>query len=137
MKYGEWVQNKIWRYNQKTFINSVYDWYTFKWAQNLMVAKLNFQEIIFLAEHDHIWKFISYRNWINDIFFNFYPSIEQIIYYPDEYIWNVSKTYYSKYIKDNTDLKCDWIHRRSLPERQNIHQFIKNDFLKTIEGFIC
>lgn len=117
----------------KILINSVYDWYKFEWLDNLMVDKLNFQEIIYLAEKNYIEKFISFRNWINDIFFNFYPSIEQIVYYPDEYMWNVGKNDYKKYKWCDVDLKCDWIHRWGLPKRENLKQYIKNEFWETID----
>lgn len=119
--------------NIKIFINSVYDWCTFKWTNNLMVGKLNFQEIIWLAEKNIIREFVSYRNGINDLFFIFYPDIQQVIYYPDEYMWNVSKSDYWKYMKNNVDLKCDWIHRWWLPQRKNIKQYLKKDLLNTIE----
>lgn len=119
--------------NIKILINSVYDWYAFKWTKNLMVDKLNFQEIIWLAEYNKLWKFISFRNWINDILFNFYPSIGQVVYYPDEYTWNVSKKDYARYKWNSIDLKCDWIHRWGLPKRENLKQYIKNEFWETID----
>ena len=93
-------------------INSVYDNEKMYDDKNVTVTRLNFQEIIRLAEHDKIRLFISERNGLNDLFKVFFPKINQIIYYPDYYCFPcVDKNVYYKMYKEklkHADLKDFW-----------------------------
>ena len=121
--------------NLKFVINSVYDNEKMYDDKNVTVTRLNFQEIIRLAEHDKIRLFISERNGLNDLFKVFFPKINQIIYYPDYYCFPcVDKNVYYKMYKEklkHADLKDFW----HLPW-DNIIEDIRCKFFETIGIYI-
>ena len=100
----------------------------------MIITKLNFQEIIWLAEHNKIKLFISERNGLNDVFKVFYPGINQIIYYPDYYNPCCDKKVYYMLYKENLknlDVKDFW----HLPW-DNIIEDIRGNFFRTIEKYL-
>lgn len=118
----------------KFVVNSVYDDENLYNDENILITRLNFQEIIWLAENKKVKLFISERNWLNDVFKVFYPEINQIIYYPNYYnpICD-KKVYYSLYkeILENLDVKDFW----HLPWN-NIIEDIRWNYFDTIEKYI-
>lgn len=121
---------KYWK--QLILINSVYDSNEYGIWNNIMVDKLSFSEIIYLMDNNYVNKLISFRNWLNDLLYVFYPDIQQVIYYPNEYIWNVWKLDYKKYTWIKNDLKIDRMNRWKLPDNKLYKQYIKNNFFNTI-----
>lgn len=115
--------------NIKFVVNSVYNNEKLFKNDNILITRLNFQEIIWLAEHDKIDLFISERNWLNDFFYAFYPKINQIILYPDYYIVNVSKKLFNK------QLGCwyNLINDSYLDWKLN---FLRKDCFYSMEKFI-
>ena len=91
-------------------MNSVYENNVSCENKNTIVTKLNFQEIIYLCEHNYINMFISERNGLNDVFKIFYPEIKQIIYYPDSYIICSKRIYHMLFHGElkNMDIKDFW-----------------------------
>ena len=117
--------------NLKFVINSVYNNERSKWYENIIVEKLNYQEVIWLAENGNIELFISERNWLNDVFKVFYGGIPQIIYYPDYYCPCVDKKIYEKMYKENL-LWHDVIDFWDI-EWNNIQQDLRKNFTNSIE----
>lgn len=118
----------------KFVINSVYDNENLYKDDNVIVARLNFQEIIWLSEHNKIKLFISERNWLNDVFKVFFPDVNQIIYYPNYYYPCVDKKIYQKFFKkqlNKADVKDCW----HLPW-ENIIEDIRWNFYSTIEKYL-
>lgn len=119
--------------NIKIIINSVYNNEDYYEDENLIVTKLNFQEIIYLCEHNYINTFISERNWLNDMFKIFYPEINQIIYYPDSYIICAKELYHILFHKElkGMDIKDFW----HIPWN-NIIEDIRWNYFDTIEKYM-
>lgn len=119
----------------KFVVNSVYNEEKKHSYKSVLITKLNFQEVIRLAENNKIKLFISERNWLNDVFSVFYPKISQIIYYPNMYSWYVDKEYFiKKYWK--LDNLCDALDDCKVPQRPNVWQWYRKDFFNTIENNI-
>lgn len=114
--------------NVKFVINSVYNNEKTYNDDHILITRLNFQEIIRLAEYNKIQLFISERNWLNDIFKVFYPEIHQIIIYPDYYWWNVSKNLFWKKLDESYHL----INIYSF-KSDNVFELIRDKFTSTIE----
>lgn len=118
----------------KFVINSVYNWELLYNDDSILVTRLNFQEIIWLAEHNKIDIFLSERNWLNDVFYVFYPKVKQIVYYPSNYIYFSDCTYFDKkygvpewFNVKNSDF---W----KLPDSESvIYQWQRRDFCLTID----
>lgn len=118
----------------KFVVNSVYNNEKLYDDENILITRLNFQEIIWLSEHKKIKLFISERNWLNDVFKVFYPEINQIIYYPDYYNRCVDKNVYKKiYWEDlhGADVKDFW-HLPGI----NIFEDIRWNYFSTVEKYI-
>jgi len=87
--YLDYLDN-LW---MELYINIVYNYrlasklfnkYNYK---NLKLVKYSFDYILNLAKEWKIFLFISERNWLNDIFRFLFPGINQIILYPDAYLY--------------------------------------------------
>ena len=137
IKFSDYLEEMlkiVKRNNIKIVINSVYNNENLYNDSNISVTRLNFQEIIWLAEHGKIKLFISERNWLNDVFRVFYPNINQIIYYPNYYNPCVDKKIYYKIYKERLkhfDVKDFW----HLPWN-NIIEDIRWNFFNTIEKYL-
>ena len=120
--------------NLRFVVNSVYNNEKLYKDDNILITRLNFQEIIWLAEHNKIKLFISERNGLNDVFKVFYPTINQIIYYPDYYYSCCDKNIYHLMYKEHLKLNnvMDFWH---LPW-ENIVENIRWNYIKTVEKYV-
>lgn len=116
----------------KFVVNSVYNNEKLYNNDNILITRLNRQEIIWLAENNKIGLFISERNWLNDVFYVFYPKMNQIIYYPDCYYTGVC---INKYLYNDiymSNLRTDTLNAHYLFGRKNIIQNYRKDYFRTI-----
>lgn len=137
IEFSKYIENLkfLWsRYNLKFVVNSVYNHEKLYKDNNVLITRLNFQEIIYLAENNKIHLFISERNWLNDIFYVFYPKIDQIIYYPDcYYVWVcIDKNLFEDIYMQN--LRIDTLNAHYLFWRDNVIQKYRKDYFNTIEN---
>lgn len=119
------------RNNLKFVINSVYNDEDPYKDDTILVTRLNFQEIIYLAEHKKIKLFISERNWLNDVFKVFYEEINQIIIYPDYYWVNVSKKLFKIKLKEQYDIKNIYSLKWG-----NVEEIIRAEYFWNIERLV-
>lgn len=129
--YIEWLRKIAKNINKKFIINSVYNKEKCKFYEDVSVLSLNYQEIIYLANHWVIDLFVSERNWLNDVFNVFYPEIPQIIYYPDYYNPCVDKGIYNKIFKETLPYN-NVIDFWRISEK-NIIEDLRINFFNTVE----
>ncbi len=124
----------IWKItNKKVIINSVYNKEKLSENKEISIKSFTFQEVIYLAENNLIDIFISERNWLNDVFYVFYPQIKQIIYYPDG-CWFLTKfKAWDLWTNKNYDISL--LNLRRIPNGNNIQDYRKN-FISTIQKYI-
>lgn len=124
----------IWKEIKRNIIvNSVYNKEKIVENEWISIKRLTFHEILYLADKNLIDVFISERNWLNDIFYVFFPNIKQIIYYP-EGCWFLTKfNKWDLWTDENYDISL--LNYYWLPEWNNIQDYRKN-FLMTIKKYL-
>lgn len=126
--YNIWKKTK-----KKVVINSVYNKEKLLENKEISIKSLTFQEVIYLAENNLIDVFISERNWLNDVFYVFYPQIKQIIYYPEWCGFLTDFKEWDLWTDKNYDISL--LNLRSIPNWNNIQDY-RSNFISTIENYI-